>query len=209
MVMSPLLYDTGTSATATGGLSYGKIYIYQTGTSTTSVTCTSTASPTDVRWLAVTDDSRPPPLQKKLNKGQTVELPDGSILEIDLNGNYRILDEQAQVTYKANRVREFNRYINASDLLEDFIRDLGVAGIKQGEVLGVPIEAFINWIIHRAAEADGDPVPAEIPRLEDQARKRHHPRCRCCGRFIRRKQADSGLLFCNGEHYQRRLTAVC
>src|ERR1700758_1179374 len=54
-------------------------------------------------------------------EGQYV-MPDGSTLKVDQYGNYQVLDQDAKVTYKANRIREFNAYISASDLLEAFIK---------------------------------------------------------------------------------------
>ena len=93
-------------------------------------------------------------------------LPDGSILTVDPNGNYRIVDEHAKVIYKANRLREFNPYINASDLLEDFIKFVGQLGVKQSEVLNVPINAFIHWLVFKAAERDGDGV-GDLPSVKE------------------------------------------
>ena len=73
-------------------------------------------------------------------------------------GNYSIEDDHARVVYKANRIREFNPYVSASDLLEEFIKFLGVAGVLQREVLNMPINVFIHWLIYKAAERDGDEV---------------------------------------------------
>lgn len=85
-------------------------------------------------------------------------LPDGSLLHLDRHGNYSIEDDHAKVVYKANRVREFNPYINASDLLEQFIKFLATVGVLQKEVLEVPINVFIHWLVYKAAERDGDEV---------------------------------------------------
>jgi len=137
----------------------------------------------------------------QVHNGSVLELPDGTIINVDDNGNFEILDDDAKIIYKANRVREFNRYMNASDLLEAFIEDLGKANVKQGEVLSVPIEMFINWIIHKSAEQDGDSIPQDIPSLEDNKYK--HPQCKCCGRFIKKSLFAKGLHFCDGDHYQK------
>jgi len=97
--------------------------------------------------------------QRKLSHGMQYELPDGALLDIDDLGNYKIQDQHAKVIYRANRVREFNRYLNASDLLEAFIDDVGkLDGVDQTQVLRLPIEAFINWLILQAATKDGDPT---------------------------------------------------
>lgn len=203
--MSPYYVTSTGTYDITGTGNYSKIYIYDIGSSTTATTSVTTlpVGTSITQWSSDAGNEPPRAWQTKLYAGQTVELPDGSRLEIDGSGNYRILDDDAQVTYKANWNREFNRFINASDLLEDFIRDLGVAGIRQGEVLGVPIEVFINWLIHRAAEADGDPVPVGVPRLEDRSQSYKHPRCRRCGRFIKAALASDKLQFCSGDHYQQ------
>jgi hypothetical protein len=94
-----------------------------------------------------------------VDAGQTITLrmPDGSQLFIE-KGNVRIEDKDAKVTYKANRLREFNRYLNASDLLEDFIKFVGTADVSRGEFLKLPVELFIKWLVVEAARADGEPV---------------------------------------------------
>jgi len=110
--------------------------------------------------------------------------------------------------------RVFNRYLNASDLLEEFIRDLGKLDVKQGEVLQIPIELFINWLICKAAEEDGHAPPEDIKALPDLATlqpqriKQEQPRCLCCGRFIARRVADRGVNFCNGAHADKYLKAL-
>ena len=122
-------------------------------------------------------------------------------MEIEEYGNFKINDKNAKVVYEGNRTREFNRFINASDLLEDFVAFLGTLGAKQGQILDVPINAFIHWLILKAAEKDGDAPPADIPKLE------HHPalnkavekpRCSCCGKYISKERVTNGINFCNG-----------
>lgn len=130
-----------------------------------------------------------------------VNLPDGSIIKIDRHGNYEVVDDQAVVRYKACRFREFNRYLNASDLLEEFIRDAGKLGVKQHQVVSGLFGAFLHWLIIRAAEADGDPIPEEILPLEQQPNLLPAPptipRCRRCGRFIEHARS---LPFCSEAH---------
>lgn|GEM_PF-4049444 len=94
-------------------------------------------------------------------------MPDGSILIVDDVGNYRVEDHDAKVTYKANRTREFNPYINASDLLEAFVAAVGKhPAVDQGNVLRLPLEAFVNWLICEAAKRDGDSMEG-LPKVED------------------------------------------
>lgn len=133
----------------------------------------------------------------RAQRGWSIETPDGTVVEIDFNGNIKIIDDNAKVVYKANRLRDFNRYINASDLLEDFIRFAGEHGAKQGDVLSIPIEVFINWLIVEASKADGE-EPPELP-LESKLRKTYD-RCLCCGRFITAQTARIAK-FCSPAHY--------
>lgn len=96
--------------------------------------------------------------------------------------------------------RIINRYLNASDLLAEFIGELGTLGVRQGEVLAIPIELFINWLIVRAAEEDNDPdAVSDIAKLPDPAKLRRD-RCRCCGRFIARVRREAAVFFCSGQH---------
>lgn len=153
----------------------------------------------------------------ELAAGMEALLPDGTVIKIDQRGNFKIVDTDAKVIYKACRVREFNRYLNASDLLEKFIDDVGLIDrVTQEEILRLPIEAFINWLVLEAAKADGDsvrglpsvesalPAPAS-PALPPPAV--YKPRCGCCGRFIKKAFAAAQIHFCSPEHFQRRLIA--
>lgn len=74
----------------------------------------------------------------------------------------------------------FNKYVNGSDLLEEFILFLGTEGVRQGDLMNLPIELFIKWLIIRACEEDQvEPdvvlaLPAPTPQ----------PRCLGCQRFM-------------------------
>jgi len=140
-----------------------------------------------------------------LEHGQTYELPDGSKLEIDDMGNYKIKDKSAKVTYQACKIRAFNRYINASDLLEEFIKDMGKLGAKQNDILNLPLELFINWLICTSAEADGDPYD-DVPKLPGKIIRKD--RCRCCGWFIPNHLRRQDLLFYAPDHYDKYLQKV-
>jgi len=134
----------------------------------------------------------------------TIELPDGTILEVDEKGNYKINDKDAKVVYQAKRCRGFNKYLNASDLLEEFIRFLGTIGGTQEKVLDVPIELFINWIIVRSAEEDEEEIPEGVQPLDKYflpPNKRWNFRCRLCGRFISKMKQSRDILFCNPSHF--------
>ncbi len=139
----------------------------------------------------------------KLGDELTLKLPDDAKLIVDRNGSYRIEDKNAQVTYKANRIREFNTFLNASDRVEDFIRYCAGFDITQREMVDLPLRLFIMWLITEAATAD-EVVPEieDIKRLNLGIKKTLHPRCKC-GRFVSRKKAAQGFLFCNGAHYDK------
>lgn len=122
----------------------------------------------------------------------TIHLPDGGILEVDADGSYRINDADAKVIYRANRVRDFNSFVNASDKLEDFIRFCGKHGVTQSEMIDIPIKHFIAWLIIEAAKADGEQEPAtSTPALPPP----RSTRCRC-GRFMPRRLVERKIGFC-------------
>ena len=146
----------------------------------------------------------------KISDGQeiVIDLPDGTTLKVEKSGNFTVDDKDSKVLYKGNKIREFNRYINSSDLLQDFIRFLGNHGVRQSEVLNVPIELFVNWLILQSAEADGEDAPDNItpverhPKLVDCKRKSILGKCLRCGRFISQNKTKAGFNFCNIEHAQ-------
>jgi hypothetical protein len=140
---------------------------------------------------------------KDLERGKSYDLPDGAKLEIDAQGNYTVLDDAAKVVYKANRIREFNVYLSASDLLEDFIRDMGKEGVLQSELLQLPVNCFIHWLILQAAIKDGDSTEDCVPPQKFLPKKKD--RCKCCGRFLPRVQLVADIHFCNGSHLNRYL----
>lgn len=130
-------------------------------------------------------------------------LPDGSKLVVDDLGNYRIEDKDAKVTYQANRVRPFSPHLNASDLLAQFVRYAGSLGVRQREVLQLPIELFINWLVIEAAERDQDPIPEDIKPLAQQLSPLRKPRCLVCKRFIPLLHHRNRFPFCDPAHAER------
>ncbi len=112
------------------------------------------------------------------------KLPDGTIIEIDAKGNSKITDVKKRVTYRASPHLEFNPFVNASDLLAEFIRDLGGLGVTNDKIMRVPLDFYIHWLVVRAAQADGDTVQEH--------------RCLTCGRFLHKDKWKVGA--CSGEH---------
>lgn len=123
-----------------------------------------------------------------------VTLPDGAKLDVKADGSYEMIDKDAKVVYRACRVRDFNPFLNASDKLEDFIRFCGTVGVKQSEVLRLPVELFVAWLVIAAAKADGEPEP-DLP-LVPKLKRRALPRCTSCGQFLSRLKRQKRLDFC-------------
>jgi len=144
----------------------------------------------------------------KMFVGAPLLLPDGTKILIDDKGNYIIEDKDAKIVRRGSNVREFNRFINASDQLEAFIKDLGVVGVTQGKVLKIPIEVFINWLVIKAAEQDQTSIPDGVVKLESQAIVREltaKGRCLCCGKYLSQARIDKKVNFCSGDHLERYL----
>lgn len=158
------------------------------------ITSSTTTTTGNVYWAAHDDDLVVHHnILSALQVDRTYRLPDGSRIEIDAKGNYNVIDKDARVVYQACRIRAFNRFLNASELLEQFISDLAPLGVKQDQVLKVPVEAFINWLILKAAAADGDELPPQ----------RHNHRCAQCKRFLSRRLVAQGVNFCSSLHLDR------
>lgn len=130
----------------------------------------------------------------------TIELPNGAKLSVHADGSYDVNDD-GKVIYKGCKVKEFNRFINASDLIEDFIRFMGSQfNVRQGEILDIPIDLFVTWLIMKACQQDGDEVPFDVPKIENHSFIKGTPtldRCKWCGRFISKKRIINGIMFCN------------
>ena len=141
----------------------------------------------------------------QLAKNSQFELPNGDKLIIDDLGNFKVESKNdGKIIYRHNTIREFNEYVNASDLLEEFIKFLGEKGVKQSNILHIPIEIFINWLIFKAAEKDQIDVEESQKVLDCKTHElKTQPRCRFCGRFIPNKFVELGINFCNQIHMSR------
>lgn len=89
--------------------------------------------------------------------------------------------------YNSSRIPppiEFNKYINASDLMEEFIKWVGSEGVRRREVMTLSIDLFIKWLIIRACEEDQEEpnVTLQLPAPKPQ------PRCLGCGRWIKAEE---------------------
>lgn len=161
--------------------------------------------------LSDSRDTPPPSRDIILRDGdeRTIKLPDGSRIELRKDGSFELFDADAKVTYRANRVRNYNTFLNASDKLEAFIRFCGTVGVRQDEVLRLPIELFIAWLVIEAARQDGEAEP-DLPLVPD-LKKIVKPRCNGCGRFLalqkRQRKIDFCAPRCFERHYVKALAA--
>lgn len=162
-------------------------------------------------------------LKAPKNTAFEMEMADGSVLKVDALGNYKITNPAKKIVYQASSVRAFNRYLNASDLIAKFVAYLDSLQIKKADVLGLPMELFIHWLVIESAKADGEVLPdgdekkfAHLlkdriqlnPQIPNGAKPLALPappkRPRCgCGRFLSGQRHRHGLLFCSGAHMDR------
>ena len=135
----------------------------------------------------------------EINFEGVIKFKDHSMLRIFKDGNYDIMDGAAKIIYKNRNIRDYNKFIDGSSLLEDFIKDCGIAGIKQSEFMDITIEVFIHWLIYKAALKDDDPVPDGVyaPGKHPETTKMKWPHCMSCGRFISPAFVEVGINFCN------------
>jgi hypothetical protein len=126
------------------------------------------------------------------------------------DSGYKIFGDDGKVKYKGCESREFNEFINATDLMEEFIRFLGKYNVRQDEVLQIPVELFINWLVIKACEKDREEPPEGVLRIEQHPKlltykKNVYGRCKFCGKFISRKKVKYDIMFCSGKHVDRYL----
>lgn len=137
------------------------------------------------------------------NIGCRLVLPNDVELKIDGDGKITINEADRKIFYEA-APRGFNRWMNASDVLEDFIRYLGTMEVRQRHVMKMPLGLFINWLIIAAAEADGDTADDLKPKLAEGVDSiKAIPRCLYCKRFLARHRHEAGINFCKSEHMDR------
>lgn len=78
----------------------------------------------------------------------------------------------------------FNKYVNASDLMNEFIEWLGAQGVRKREIMALPMELFVKWLIVRACEEDGE---EPIVKVELPAKAIGRKRCIICRKFMKDK----------------------
>ena len=198
-------YTTSTSSTST--------YTYTPVVGTTTTICGSGGAISPSLYLYLVNQLGNPITQQNINnilfiakqdlsndnfevkdgEACVIKLPDDTVIDVKSDGSFDIQDKNAKVIYRANRVRNFNSFINASDKLEDFIKFCGQHGVRKEEMLQLPINLFIGWLILEAAKADKEPEPS-IPLLPN-LKKYVRPRCKC-GRFISFDFVKKHIEFC-------------
>ena len=135
-----------------------------------------------------------------------ITLPDGGVLEVAADGSYVVNDANSKVIYRANRLRDFNSFMNASDKIEEFIRFCGAVGVRQGDMLGIPLKHFIAWLVLEAAKADGEPEPDLL--LLPDLRRTARPHCATCGRFLAKKLKSNKIEFCRPRCFEEKLRVL-
>jgi hypothetical protein len=97
----------------------------------------------------------------------TYKLPGGATLTIDDQHNYTIDDSTAKVIYAVSPHREFNEFVNVSDILDRFMAYLADLKLNKDDFLELPMRLFLLWLVIEAAKKDREPVPqAEAAQLE-------------------------------------------
>jgi len=134
---------------------------------------------------------------------EVYRLPDGTLIRVDGQGNFQLDDANAQVIYRANRNREFNPYLNASDLLARFVKYVGSLGIPAQDILTIPTSLFVQWLVLEAAQHDGDTPPPDVRPLPESRllKSRLRPQCQLptCRRFLPRERAGR-YPYCSPDH---------
>lgn len=204
------------TATTTPGISTSAVNSYVHSNALSNAFTTTTGA-----WGSIADDYRRAydELFKQWCKGdwylkdgtrKKIHLPDGTVIELLETGSFLIHDQDAKVIYRANRVRDFNKYLNVSDRLEEFVKFCGQQKLERGEFLELPLKLFLGWLVIEAAKADQEPPPADIKLIPD-LRKVIAPRCVGCGRFLPRYAKQKQLSFCAPpcfeRHYNRAIPA--
>jgi hypothetical protein len=94
------------------------------------------------------------------------QLPGGAVLEINAN-SYHIDDSNHKTVYKAHTNRDFNEYVNTSDILEKFMGYIAGLQLTREQFMELPLRLFILWLIIEASKQDGEPPPEpEVKQLE-------------------------------------------
>lgn len=135
-----------------------------------------------------------------------ITLPDGTVVEVAPDSSYVINNKDAKVIYRGIKNRDFNPFINVSDKVEAFIKYCAEQGVRQGEMLQLPLELFVKWLVLEAARADREPEP-DVP-LIPHFKKLKAPHCNACGRFLRLKYKSQGLNHCNSNCYDKSMRKV-
>lgn len=135
--------------------------------------------------------------------GARIILPNGAEIKVAASGDISLNEQNAKIHYRA-APRDFNKFLNTSDVVEEFIRYLGSLDVRQRHVLTLPLGLFINWLVIAAAEADGDPADDLRPTLvQGVSVLKAQPRCHYCRRFIPRVYQERGVNFCAPAHMER------
>ncbi len=191
----------------------GPLYFSQTASTPTSAATSmywvNQGTGGTTNWTAYNQPSVIVQLRDCVRDGEEVQikLPDNTIIDVKKDGSYSIEDKDAKVIYRASRIHDFNRFMNVSDRMEEFIDFCAKQGVEKNEFMNLPIKLFIGWLILEAAKADKEPPPQDIRLLPD-LRKQLRPQCPGCGKFLPRFAIEYRVPFCAPPCFERHYTRM-
>lgn len=120
-------------------------------------------------------------------------LHDGSKLEVAHDGSYKWISSNPFASDSfLKRLRktpplEFNQFVNASDVLENFIQFCENESINLNDFKKLPIELYIIWLVQEAEKADD--INSDDGSLKKLTKQIKNPKCVNCGKFIEKRRA--------------------
>lgn len=203
-------FGTGFTSSATTANTANAFYINNAATTSTLVSSGITYSAMVGNVMTDDDMVNLDNIVMSYGRAGRIKLPDRTEIVVEKDGSYSIIDKDAKVVYQANRVREFNRYINASDILAKFIEFCGKkAAVTREEMLELPVRLFIQYLILEAAKADGEPEPVDLTLIPDL---RKVANCLGCDQPLPPERRARKLHYCGPgcleQHEQRELAGI-
>lgn len=137
-------------------------------------TCTNISHQILTSWSTISHNKATSTLAWTSNAGGYTTTP----ITTATNGSQATINVTLPVQH--NGPPAFNKYVNASDMLEEFIRYAGGLGLKTRDIKELPIDLFIKWLVIRACEEDHEEptIKLSLPTSKQQ------PRCIRCKRFM-------------------------
>jgi len=99
-----------------------------------------------------------------------ISLPGERKLKVAADGSVELIDSDKTTRLPSN-IRNFNEFLNASDVMEQFSGE--IAKLKDGMAVNtadLPLNLYIRWLVLNAAEKDGDTPPPGFERKSFEER---------------------------------------